>query len=96
MGILSVLLLIDRRIMSPPVSRPDFQDTARLISCREDGRCVTRTGLDVPGDGMGIRVIVEVVGEDEVRDTPLKSHIISTVLAQLIEAVDIIGWESTV
>lgn len=31
--------------------------------------------------------------EDEVRDTPLKSHIISTVLAQLIEAVDIARWE---
>ncbi len=48
---------------------------------------------NVPGDGMGIRAIVEAIDEDEVRDTPLKSHIISTVLAQLIEAVDIIGWE---
>jgi len=46
----------------------------------------------VPGDGMWIRVIVEVLSEDEVRDTPLKSHIISTTLAQLIEAVDIARW----
>lgn len=48
----------------------------------------------IPGDGMSIRVIVEAISEDEVRDTPLKSHIISTVLAQLIEAVDIVGWEA--
>ena len=43
---------------------------------------------------MGIRVLVDVVGKDEVRDTPLKSHIISTVLAQLIEAVDIVSREA--
>lgn len=47
----------------------------------------------VPGDGMSIRLIVDAIGEDEVRDTPLKSHIISTALAQLIEAVDIVRWE---
>lgn len=47
----------------------------------------------VAGDGMGIRVVVDALSEDEVRDTPLKSHIISTVLAQLIEAVDIVAWE---
>lgn len=46
----------------------------------------------VPGDGMWIQVIVEALSEDEVRDTPLKSHIISTTLAQLIEAVDIVRW----
>lgn len=47
----------------------------------------------VAGDGMGIRVLVDALSEDEVRDTPLKSHIISTVLAQLIEAVDVVAWE---
>lgn len=47
----------------------------------------------VPGDGMWMRVIVDAISEDEVRDTPLKSHIISTTLAQLIEAIDIVGWE---
>ena len=49
---------------------------------------------NVPGDGMGIRVIVEAIDKGELRDTPLKSHIISTVLAQLIEAVDIVGWKA--
>lgn len=49
---------------------------------------------DVPGNGMRIRVIVEALSEDELRDTPHKSHIISTTLAQLIEAVDIVAWEA--
>lgn len=47
----------------------------------------------VPGDGMSIRVIVETIGEGEIRDTLPKSHVISTTLAQLIETIDIVRWE---
>lgn len=46
----------------------------------------------IPGDGMSIRVIVGALSEDEVHETPLKSHIIETVVAQLIEAIDVVAW----
>jgi hypothetical protein len=47
----------------------------------------------VPGEGILIRLVVDARDEDQVTDTPLKSHIISTVLAQLIEAADVISWD---
>jgi hypothetical protein len=47
----------------------------------------------VPGEGILMRLAVDARDEDQVDDTPLKSHIISTVLAQLIEAADVISWD---
>ncbi len=48
---------------------------------------------NVSGDGMGIRVLVDPMGDNEVLDTPLKSRIISTASINRADAVDIVSWE---
>jgi len=47
----------------------------------------------VPDEGMRTKVLVDISDDRKGEDTPLKSHIVSTVLAQLIEDVDIIAWD---